>query len=91
MPVYAMPVKFLTEAEQNYLQQQLKRVKLFLVFCIINIIVAAGLLIAMATDWLHYDSARLVLAIILLLGARSYLRLYKSTRLLEKFSAQQAS
>ncbi len=75
----------LTSVEQKFLAQQLKREQIYLYVCALGILVAVAI-IGYMSIWGHFDSTRFVLAIMILLNARSNLKQYKNIQLLKKLS-----
>ena len=76
----------LTSVEQKFLAQQLTREKIYLYVCVLGILVAVAI-IGYMSIWGPFDSTRFVLAIMILLNARSNLKQYKNVQLLKKLSS----
>jgi hypothetical protein len=75
----------LTLVEKKYLKQQIKKEKIYLIFCGLDIVIAFGMIIYITLPN-AFDTTRLVLAIVLLINARSHLKQYKNIQLLKKLS-----
>lgn len=73
----------LTEGEAELLTRQVRRRKLSLVFCILNVAVALALsLIYFLTE--RFTALRAVVILLILIGAKNHMRIYRLSGLLEK-------
>ncbi len=71
----------LTDSERNFLSAQIKKAKTYRIFCYLDIAAVIAIVIYMVITG-HVNSIRVVLAIILLINARSNLRQYKLATIL---------
>ncbi len=81
-------ITLLSDKEQKFLTSQLKKEQLYLYFCVLDIIIALAMLFYMGF-LAEINATRVVLAIILLINARSNLKQHKNICLLRKLSAEQ--
>ena len=78
----------LTEREDALLKRQLQRKRLSLAFCVLSLIAALGLSVAwLATG--RFDAPRFVIILLILVGSKNHLRIYRLSTILEKMSKQQ--
>ncbi len=71
----------LTDSERNFLSAQIKKAKTYQIFCYLDIAAVIAIITYMVITG-HVNSIRVVLAIILLINARSNLRQYKLATIL---------
>jgi len=76
----------LTIKEQEFLDKQLKKEKIYLYFCLLDIILVIGMLIYMIFQG-TLDSTRFILMLILLINAKMNFKQYKNIKLLKKLSS----
>ena len=76
----------LTIKEQEFLDKQLKKEKIYLCFCLLDIILVIGMLIYMIFQG-TLDSTRFILMLILLINAKMNFKQYKNIKLLKKLSS----